>query len=83
MRELERALDHRGEILDTVLIRIDVGEPRELHHARGEHPVGITRLRLHEAVGREEDGRGHAVELAALVLPRGAEVALELGMALE
>ena len=51
------------------------------HHRGGEHPVGVAGAQGHDAVGGEQDGRGDVLELPLLVLPCGAKVALEVGVA--
>ena len=48
----------------------------------GVHPVGVAGPQGHDAVGGEQDGRGDVLKLPLLVLPRGAEVALQVGVAL-
>ena len=70
----ERLFDDRGE----VLVRADVGDPRIGHRGRGEHAVGVARLRRHQAVRREQHRRRQVGEFALLVLPRRAEIALEV-----
>lgn len=52
------------------------------HHRGGEHPVRIAFAQGHDAVGGEQDGRGDILKLGLLVLPCGAEVALEVGVLL-
>ena len=77
--QLERALDDGRE----VLVSADVGAVRERHHLGREHAVGVAVLRRHEAVRGVEQRAGDVVELLLLVLPGGAEVALEVSELLQ
>ena len=75
--QLQRLFDHRGKVAPFV----DVGHAGVSHHRGGEHPVGVAGAQGHDAVGGEQDGRGDVLELPLLVLPCGAKVALEVGVA--
>ena len=72
--QLEGLLDDRREIL----VGADVRAIRERHHLGREHAIGIAVLRRHEAVRGVQQRAGDVVELLLLVLPGGAEVALEV-----
>ena len=72
--KLQRLFDDRGEIL----IFADVGDFGVGYQRRGEHTVGIARPWGHQAVCGEQHRRGDVGKLLLLVLPRRAEVALEV-----
>ena len=74
--QLQRPADDGGEIPPFV----DVHDAGVGHHRGGEHPVGVTLPQGHDAVGGEQDGRGDILKLGLLVLPCGAEVALQVGV---
>ena len=76
--QLQRLFDHRCKIAPFLNVH-DAGIG---HHRGGEHPVRIAFAQGHDAVGGEQDGRGDILKLGLLVLPCGAEVALEVGVLL-
>ena len=53
------------------------------YHRRGEHTVGVACFRRHQAVGGKQHRRGDVGKLLLLVLPRRAEVALEVWVFLQ
>ena len=63
-----------------VLILADVRQFWVGYHRRGEHAVGVACFRRHQAVGGKQHRRGDVGKLLLLVLPRRAEVALEMGV---
>ena len=72
--KLHCLFDDRGK----VLILADVRHFRVGYHRRGEHAVGVACFRRHQAVGSKQHRRGDVGKLLLLVLPRRAEVALEV-----
>ena len=73
----------RGEVLAAVFVGGDVGQAVVAHHGGGVHPVGVAGTGRHQAVGGEQHRRGDIRELLLLVLPRGAEVARQMGVFLQ
>ena len=74
--QLQSLFNHRGK----VLICSDVRHFGVRHHRRGEHPVGIACFGRHQTVGGEQHRCGKFRKLLLLVLPRRAEIALEMGI---
>ena len=79
----QRLLDEGGEVLAAVFVGGDVGQAVVAHHGGGVHPVGVAGTGRHQAVGGEQHRRGDGVELRLLALPRGAEVARQMGVGLQ
>jgi len=77
--QLQSLFDDGGE----VLVLADVNNIGEGHHVGGEYSVLIGGSGGHEAVGGVENWGGNAVKFLLLVLPGGAEVALQLGIFLQ
>ena len=77
---LGESAQHQGFLNDgrEVLAAADMAQARIGHGFGGEYPVCIAFLYGHQAVGSEKDGRGQVGKLFLLVLPSGAEVALEM-----
>ena len=74
--QLQCLFDHRSE----VLILADVRQFRIGYHRRGEHAVGVACFRRHQAVGGKQHRRRDVGKFSLLILPRRAEVALEMGI---
>ena len=74
--KLQCLFDDRGK----VLILADVRQFRVGYHRRGEHAVGVACFRRHQAVGGKQHRRGDVGKFSLLILPRRAEVALEMGI---
>ena len=72
----QRLVNNRGKIL----VRPDVNQLRVGYGLGGKHTVRVACLRRHEAVCGKEDRGGETREFLLLVLPRGAEVSLEVGV---
>ena len=77
--KLQCLFDDRGEIL----VFTDVDDFGIGYHRRGEHTVGVARPWRHQAVCGEQHRRGDVGKLLLLVLPRRAEVALEVWVFLQ
>ena len=77
--QLQRLLNDWGK----VLVLADMYDFRIGDHLGGEDPVFIAVLGRHQAVGGEEDRRGEICKFLLLILPRRAEVALEVRIFLQ
>ena len=77
--QLQRLFDDRGEVLFLPNMS-HAGEGDDLG---GEHPVSVAGLGRHQAVGGEQNGRGQICKFLLLILPGGAEIALEMGIFLK
>ena len=76
--QFQRFLDDRGE----VPVLPDVRHPGIGDHRGGKDPVGVAGAQRHDTVCGEEDGGGDVLKLRLLVLPGGAEISLEVRIAL-
>ena len=74
--QLQSLLNNRRE----VLIFANVGNFGIGYHGRGEHAVCVAPSRRHQAVGGKQHRRGKRRKFLLLVLPRRAEIALEMGI---
>ncbi len=66
-----------------VLVFSDMGHAGIGHHARREHTVPVAVLYRHQAVGGEQQRGRDVGEFLLLILPRRAEIALELRICLQ
>jgi len=71
-------LDDAGEVLAALLIRGDVLDAGPADLGRGGEVLDVAGTRRHDAVGSEQHDAGQIGKFLLLVLPRGAEVALEV-----
>ena len=76
----QRLLNEGGEILAVLLVAGDVPQALVAHHGGGVDAVGVAGAGRHEAVGGEEHRRGNIFKFFLLALPRGAEVARQMGI---
>ncbi len=81
--EADGVIDQGREILVAVGIRRNVRDTGPADLGCGVEVAGVGGLGRHQAVGGVEHDAGQVVELLLLVLPGGAEVALELRELLE
>ncbi len=75
--------DDAGEVLAALFIRGDVLDAGPADFGGGGEVLDVAGARRHDAVGGEQHDAGEVGEFLLLVLPRGAEVALEVGVLLQ